>query len=245
MALRDVAYVDASSLLRLSKALKDAAGNNSHSPDRANARSIRKAVKNTNQYIAAMIAEDAKRRASTRRQSAKVAEDPAAFHTAGTAEKVSAFLSSAPQHPAGDPKSFALGSEFGAKHDIPRFVNVKVSRRLRENVKPGAKTRRAYTRTFDYSESRVMKGWNQFQPWRGSGTIAASGAEMNTLTGPSAAGNFAGAAGHARTADDLPPGYWLYPTIREDTPRIREIYTNEAADILNTEIGQALKTHYW
>ena len=243
MAQKDVLRFDAQDMLTLSKNLKKIAGNKSESEDRGAARTFRGAVKKVNVAVAQLIDARAKSNASRRRQSAVVAADVAAFHTNGNAERAAAFLTSTSEHKEHDPQSFVLGSEYGAKQNVERYVNVKVTRRLRENVKPGAKSRGAYAKVYDFSDARKMRGWNQFEPWRGSQNVAASGDEMNVLSGPFAA-NFSMNTSHARTDQDLPPGYWLTPAVRDGKPEFAAMYADAYTEVFQDAVNQTLLDKY-
>jgi len=243
MVQKDTIRFDAHDLLTLSKNLRKVAGNKSESEDRGAARTFRGAVKKVNVSIAELISTRAKANAAARRQSQVVAEDPAAFHTSGTAERAAAFLTSTSQYKEHDPQSFVLGSEYGAKQNVERYVNVKVERKLREDIKPKAKTRNAYYKVYDFSGARKMKGWNQFQPWRGSRNVAASGDELNAITGIMAV-NFASNTSHARTDEDLPPGYWLTPAVRDGKPDFAAMYANAYTDVFQDAVNQTLLEKY-
>ena len=100
-----------------------------------------------------------------------------------------------------DAHPFALGAEFGAKHDIPRTVGV---RKVRENYtvkegKHGSRTRSRVAFT-DARNAHTIIGWNQFKDWRGN---------QSTDEG------------------DDGVGYFLHPAARDMTPLIGEAYLAE------------------
>ena len=126
-------------------------------------------------------------------QARAVANDAAAFHGVADRDTAKVVLNESTSKPH-DPRSFAFGSEFGAKHDVERTVGVRKVAIGKTGLGKHGKRRNVYAR--DYSGARSMLGWNQFQPWRGSGTVS--------------------------VGVGIQPGYWLYPAIRDTGPIVAD-----------------------
>jgi hypothetical protein len=108
-----------------------------------------------------------------------------------------------------NPGDFAFGSEFGAKQNVVRRVKVTpgvIRAQGRIKKKP-----RGADSDLNFGAFRIMRGWNQFQPWRGG---------SNTKVG-----------------EGIEPGYFMFPAIVESRDTVQETYGQAAL----AEISKRLK----
>jgi len=131
---------------------------------------------------------------------------------------------------------FALGAEWGAKHNLPRTVFSKVTKihgpstQYKRRQKDGSYktfTRKGKAVAVIKEGGRTIKGWNQFKDWRGNATSAAVGDELGAL-----------GSSHGRTADDLPAGYFMWPAFREMIPVIRDQEQARVQELLEKEFAR-------
>jgi hypothetical protein len=131
---------------------------------------------------------------------------------------------------------FALGAEWGAKHNLSRTVFKKVTKvhgpatQYQRRQKDGTYktfTRKGKAVATVKEGARTIRGWNQFKDWRGNATSVSTGDELGVL-----------GAGRARTADDLPAGYFMYPAFREMIPAIREQEQARVQELLAKEFAR-------
>lgn len=155
-------------------------------------------LKDANSEVADVIVRGAQSRASTRMER-RAADTLKARRNQRQAE-VSLGNSKVP---------FALGAEFGSKHNELRTVEARdiITRNFRSEIvgtkvvldKNGKSKNRAVRKrvrlddTVRSTRQRKIRGWNQFKLWRGAGENA---------------------------------GYFLFPTIREEGDQMVEVYGN-------------------
>jgi hypothetical protein len=195
--------IDARELLALSARLKGVKAG----------RRIRTQVGKANRVAVNIIADQAQDNAAgVSRQASKVAQSASTFQRTATPDRASVAIKSGgyDQDDKGDPRRFAFGSEFGAYQNKIREVGV---RRTRIGAS-GSGKRRRYLYAQDVRKARMMRGWNQYQPWRGSGNFNVGGG--------------------------IQPGYWLYPAVRDTQGEVAEKYGAEAARVVAAAIASGL-----
>lgn len=198
--------VDASELLALSRSLKGV----------KEGRKIRRQVGKANRAAVNIVAEQAQdNAAAVGRQAPRVADSATTFRRTASPERASVAIigaqgGSGGELDKGDPRRFAFGSEFGAYQNKIREVGVK---RVRIGAS-GTGRRRRYLYASDHRLGRSMLGWNQYQPWRGSG--------------------------NAGIGKGIQPGYWLYPAVRDTQGEVAEKYGAEAARVVAAAIASGL-----
>jgi hypothetical protein len=145
--------------------------------------------------------------AGDRQRASVAASSKTFFHTASKLSGIVA-LRGGPYRASGedDPALFAFGSEFGAKRDQTRFVKAKS--RI-ERGQGRVRKRRGRDTENDFGAVRRMVGWNQFDPWRGS---------ANT------------------EVENVLPGYWVWPAVRDSRPVVAGIYGERAMDALRSAL---------
>lgn len=170
-----------------------------------------------NKSAAEYVAGRAKGNATDDRQQSVVANDPRAFFTRSTKATGSVVLRggkfAAATGNKHDPLLFAFGSEFGAAQDKTRRVRTldKVAKAQgRVKRKPGRPARGSSSENY-FGGFRVMKGWNQFDPWRGSSNTEIAGVE---------------------------PGYWLWPAVRDSRPHVTDIYGQSAMAAIREQLDK-------
>jgi hypothetical protein len=198
--------IDARELLALSRSLKGV----------KEGRKLRRQVSKANRDAVKVVAEQAQDNASTEgRQAARVSQSASSFKRTASADRASVAIVGATGGAGsdldkGDPRRFAFGSEFGAYQNKIREVGV---RRTRIGAS-GSGKRRRYLYAQDVRNARQVRGWNQFQPWRGSG--------------------------NAGVGQGIQPGYWLYPAVRDTQGEVAEKYGAEAARVVAAAIASGL-----
>ena len=166
---------------------------------KAEAPELAAAVRRANRSVAKLIVEEARGFAEGEgAQAQRSAHD--ALHTSATFAGASIKLVEDARTP------FALGAEFGAKHDIPRLVGAKREKVSSGKGRRGSHGNRYYT---DLTNARMVKGWNQFREWRGNQF------EPDAENGV---------------------GYWLHPAVRESRTASVELVATELKSLLDHDI---------
>lgn len=169
-----------------------------------------------NKSAAEYVAGQARGKAAGDSQQTAVANDPRAFFTLSTKATGSVVLrggkyaaKSGDKH---DPLLFAFGSEFGAMQNVTRRVKVLSAfekgqgRVKRKPGRPRGRDSENYFGAF-----RTVKGWNQFDPWRGSSNTEIEGVE---------------------------PGYWLWPAVRDSRGEVTEVYGRHAMAAIRSKLNR-------
>ena len=149
-----------------------------------------------NQAAVDFVMKQARGKAAFRRQAEKVADDAEAFYGRTTKTSGTITLRGGKRFASGDPHDpllFAFGAEFGANRDRKRVVPVR-SKTDRGQGKVKGRRDREHSTFGTY----VVRGWNQFLPWRGSGNVDLG-------------------AG-------IQPGYWLWPAVRDSRDEVTDVY---------------------